>query len=301
MAIQLTDHALWAKGLAARLRVLQASFSDDSPSTRQGYIAEAIENALKQVPSNKRKAWLEALSEEFPAWQSGPAPEPAAKTDPPSPEALLEQLIEVSATLPENTRLEFAKKLAAAGLGAKAQGLADIELTPDLQKILGIEAGEGLAPERAARIFATLADLVLALDKWVWTLWKELPGQKANIRKETDVGKLLGQYLKGSSEVSTQQVVQSLDKTRKLNFGLLFGIGRAGANYATRHNDHFSPEAILDLAKLERGFAAVEVRAWRKYSELANAYGTPQAIEKGIQEAIVKAAEDLINRGRAGI
>jgi len=304
MAIQLTDEALWAKGLAARLRVLQASFSDDSPATRQGYIAEAIEHALKSVPADKRKAWLEALSEEFPAWQSGsePADAPLAiQSEPASPEAALDQLIALAANLPENTRAEFARKLAAAGLGAKPQGMSGIELPAETQKALGLAAEDALTPERAARMFPQLVDFALALDKWVWSLWKELAGQKTNIRKEAEPAKLLGQYLKGDTEVSAQQVIQALEKTRKLNAGLLFGIARAGSSHATRHAERFSPEAILDLAKIERGFSAVEVKAWRKYMELVNEYGTQQAVEKAIQEAIVKAAEDLINRGRAGI
>jgi len=308
MAVQLTDYAVWAKGLAARLRVLQASFADDNPSTRQGYITDEIDRALKQVPSNKRRAWLDALSEEFPAWQSGVepiAPAPLPNQSPTlSPDELVARLIQAAATLPESTRAEFAAKLAAAGLAPKASspgaGLGAIELPPELHKALGLAPGETVSPERATRIFAALADVSLALDRWVWTLWKELAGQKSNIRRENDGTKLLGQYLKGDEEVSGQQVVQAFDRTKKLNAGLLYGIGRAGASFAAKHLDQFGPEIILDLAKIERGFKALEVRAWNKYVELANEYSTQPVIEKRIQEAIVRAAEELINRGRAG-
>jgi hypothetical protein len=303
MAMISTDYALWAKGLAARLRVLQASFSDDNPQTRQSFITEEIDRAVKQVPADKRKEWLEALMNEFPSWQSASAPAaaPAGSSAPLSPQELLAQLIDAAKSLPDATRAEFAEKLAAAGFGPKTQALPAFDFPPELQKALGFEPGETLTPERAGRIFPSLADLVLAVDRWVWALWKELAGQKSSIRKEADLGKTLGQYLKGDTEVSTQQVIQLLDRARKLNAGLLFGIGRAGAAHAARHLDQFSPEAILDLAKLERGFAAVEVKAWRKYVELANENATQQAIEKGIQDAIIKAAEDLINRGRAGL
>ena len=78
---------------------------------------------------------------------------------------------------------------------------------------------------------------------------------------------MLNQYLQGDTEVSTQQVIQAMDRTRKLNLGLLFGIGRAGSNYATKHLDQFAPEAILDLARLDKGslFTDEKIKAWKKY------------------------------------
>ena len=83
---------------------------------------------------------------------------------------------------------------------------------------------------------------------------------------------------------------------------MLFGIGRAGSNYATKHLDQFAPEAILDLARLDKGslFTDEKIKAWKKYVELAKEYDSQPAIERGIQEAIIKAAEDLVYKGRTG-
>ena len=64
-----------------------------------------------------------------------------------------------------------------------------------------------------------MLDLTLALDKWVWTLWKEMAAGKSNLRREADLPKMLNQYLQGDTEVSTQQVIQAMDRTRKLNLG----------------------------------------------------------------------------------
>ena len=152
MAIGLTDYALWVKGLAARLRILQASFADDNPQTRQTYIAEEIERALKEAPPDKRKEWLEALKVEFPTWQVAPETGAASALAAPAhqtPEELLAQLIEAASTLPEAAKAKFAEKLAAAGLGGKGQALPAFELTPELAKALGFTAGETVTPERA--------------------------------------------------------------------------------------------------------------------------------------------------------
>lgn len=307
MAVQLTDYALWAKGLAARLRVLQASFADDNPATRQGYIADEIERALKQVPANKRRAWLGALSEEFPAWQAAgpaaPAPAPVAPGEPKplSPDELLSQLIDCASSLPDGARAEFAKKLAAAGLAPKSEGagsLGNLDLPAELLKSLGVGPGESISPERAAKVFPILAEIFVALDQWVWAVWRALAKERSNIRREADGVKLLGQYLKGTSEVAGHQLIPVLDKTKKVNAALLGGIGRAGGTFAARHLDQFSPDAILSLAQIERGFRPLETRAWNKYVELAKEYATDEALNRRFQEAIVRATEELVNRGR---
>jgi hypothetical protein len=114
------------------------------------------------------------------------------------------------------------------------------------------------------------------------------------------MAKLSGQYLAGDSEVSTQQLIQALEKTRRLVAGLMGAVGRAGNTYAKKQVARLSPEAIEDLAKMERKFMdSVEVTAWRIYVRLAREHLSEPAIENGIQEAMVKVAEDLMT-GRAG-
>ena len=46
MESYLAEEALWANGLAARLRLVQANFADDQASSRQAYIAEEMERGL---------------------------------------------------------------------------------------------------------------------------------------------------------------------------------------------------------------------------------------------------------------
>src|SRR6185436_18048915 len=88
----LTEEALWASGLASRLKMLQANFADDTPATRQTYITEEIDRAIKGVVPAKRKLYLQALAERFPAWQAAqgaPVAPPPQGAAPEAPSELL--------------------------------------------------------------------------------------------------------------------------------------------------------------------------------------------------------------------
>jgi len=94
---------LWASGLAARLRLIQATCADDASATRQGYIAEEIERAMKDVVMSKKQLFLAALAERFPAWQA-PEPAPAEPSSEPAaapetPDALLSRLLQAVPSL----------------------------------------------------------------------------------------------------------------------------------------------------------------------------------------------------------
>jgi hypothetical protein len=303
----LSENALWAGALAARLKVLQANLADDDPATRKGFIIDEINNALKGCVPEKRKALLDALTEQFPSWDlPAAAAAPAAPLAPPAPEpltpeALLKKFIEWVPALSAGQREDFARQLKSAGLeipGGGGGGGA-FEITPDLQKRLGHTAPKPINAERAAKSMAMLFDMVLTLDQLVWTLWKQI-ATKSMVRKEADFGKLSGDYLSGSGEVSSAQLQQSLERTRKLIAGLLGAIGRAGASYARDRARLFDPGAIEADARAEKKWnESLEFACWRKYVQLQKEYGSEATVEKSIQEAMAKAAENLI-LGRVG-
>ena len=58
--------AEWAAGVAARLRLLQASFADDPLEVRERTLRDELEQALKTVALGQRKEYMEALAMEFP-------------------------------------------------------------------------------------------------------------------------------------------------------------------------------------------------------------------------------------------
>jgi hypothetical protein len=301
----LSETALWANGLAARLKVLQANLADDDAATREGFIVDEINRALKGCVPEKRKLLLDALAEQFPSWQSSsPVAPPAAATpvpsEPETPETLLKRLIESVPGLSAGQREEFTRQLKQAGLElAGGGGGTAFEIPPDLQKRLGLTAAKAANAERAAKSLAMLFDMVVTLDQLVWTLWKQIAG-KSMVRKEADFGKLSADYLSGGTEVSSAQLQQSLERTRKLIAGLLGAIGRAGAAYARDRARLFDPGAIEADARAEKKWnESLEFACWRKYVQLQKEYGSEATVEKSIQEAMAKAAENLI-LGRVG-
>jgi hypothetical protein len=297
----LSEEALWASGLAARLRLLQADLADDSPATRQQCLRDLIQDHLKELTPSKKPRHLEALRVRFPSWQASSAPPPAAASAPASPEDALATLLELAGTLSPEAKAAMSRRLQAAGFSVSQGGGSLPELAPEVQKKLGLAPGQQLNPDRTIKLLTGLSEMVLALDQLVWTLWRQL-NPKSTYRKEGDFGKSIGPYLSGDPEVATALVAQPLDRTRKLIAAVLGAIGRGGANFASKHVARFGPDAIEDLAKLERSFMqSVEVTAWKKYRELFKEYCAEAAVENDVQQAIAKVAEGLLQGpGRGG-
>lgn len=301
MESQLSEESLWASNLAARLRTLQANFADDDPATRQSYLVEEIERALKGCVPEKRRALLDELVIRFPAWQfAARAPDQAVpESAPETPELLLDRLLDMLPTLEAPKRAALVGKLKNAGL-IEQKTVGGVQVPPELHKRLGLTGAPSFNGERAGKAMALLLDMVLTMDQLVWTLWKQL-APKSPIRREVDLGKLSGEYLTGNAEVSTAQVMQGLERTRKMVAGLLGAVGRAGGTYARGQARLFDPTAIEADARSEKKWnESLEYACWRKYVQLCKEYGAEPVIEKGIQEAVAKAAENLIMGRPAG-
>ena len=302
MESHLSEESLWASGLASRLRLIQANFADDPSSVRHGYIIEEIERAIKTISPTRRKTHLDSLAERFPAWEgirSAPRSDAKVGAAPLPPEELVARLIELAPTLSPEARAAFASQLQTAGLSIKESANAFLELPPELQKKLGLTPGKPLQLERAVKLLVIFADFVLALDQLGWALWKQL-GPKSSIRKEAEINRLAGSYLAGDAEVSTAQLNQPVEKTRRLIAGLLGAVGRAGSAYAKKHSARLSPEVIEDWAKMEKKWNEnIETACWRKFVQQAKEYASEPAIEHEIQDAVAKSAENLI-LGRSG-
>lgn len=297
MESYLSEEALWASGLAARLRLIQANFADDPASVRQRYLTEEIERALKAVSPTRRKLHLDTLAERFPAWEgvrSTANSDVKAGSAPLRPEELVANLVQLAPTLSPEARAAFASQLQTAGLSVKESANEFLELPPELQKKLGLPAGKPLQLERAVKLLAITTDLALVLEQLAWALWKQL-APKSAIRKETELSRLAGSYLAGDAEVSTAQLSQPVEKTRRLIAGLLGAVGRAGSSYARKYVTRLSPEVIEDWAKMEKKWnETLEMACWRKFVQQAREHASEPAIEHEIQEAICKSAENLI-------
>lgn len=296
MKTQLSEEALWADQLAARLRTVQASFADDDAGTRQRFLEEETERGLREVPHSKRAIYLEALAARFPVWESSnpKGAEVASAAPAEGPDELLERLLAHAPQLNAEQRAAFGVRLQRAGYAVAAPAAAPSELSPELLKKLGLGPTQALDSDRAVKMLSGLLELVLALDQLAWTLWRQLARQP-KFQKESDFSKLAGPYLAGDPEVSLPLVAQPLERTRKLLAALLGAVGRAGAVYAKNHSTRFAPEIIEDLARLEKKWnESLESVCWRKYRELFKEHASEAAIENELQDGIAKAAENLI-------
>ena len=313
MIPQLSDEISWAVRVGARLQMLQASFADDDAAARTGYVEEEIDRALREVPAGHRTAYLEALAERFPSWESRPptafVSQPAApgESAEETPEALVGRLAGMAANLSNDARWSLSYRLQQAGFSiAVPSGAAASEteeVPPELQKRLAIEAGKTIDRKRALRLTAILIDLVVTMDQISWSLWKNL-APNSIVRRDPgatgDLKKLAGPYLLGDNEVSTTQLTQVLDKTRQLIAGLLAAIGATGEAFARQFLARYSPQAIKELAEAEPGFfIGSEQKCWRKYIQVFNEL-SGVAIENEITATIAKYTENLIlGSGRA--
>jgi hypothetical protein len=300
MESHLSEESLWASGLAARLRTLQASFADDDPATRRDFIVQEIERALKGFVPEQRQARLQALSAWFPVWQGT---RPAAPAQLPmeapaeAPEDLLEKLLAALPNLSAAQREQFIARLQEAGL-ASEPATSSIAVAPEILKRLGLPDTTTFDAARVATAFALLLDMALALDQFVWKIWKEV-APRSLVRQEADLGKLSGQYLAASTDVSAAQVRSTVEKTRKLLASCVGATRPAAAAFARERSRLLNPMEIEALARPEASaFKSIESVCWRKYKDqLYKEYGGEQMMERAIQDALVRQVETLFRGG----
>ena len=317
MTPHLPDQNAWAARVGARLQMLQASFADDDPGARMGYVEEELTREMREIAPSSRVAFLAALAERFPDWGSAgenqgervaaaapptPAPAPAAAPAPSklaSAESLITQLSALAAGLPEESRRNFAKRLQQAGfaISMKVASASGDEAPAELQKKLSLDPGQQLDRQRVLKLVAVLVDLVVTMDQLAWNMWKSL-APNSIVRRDPgatgDLKKIAGPYLTGDSEVSTAQITQLVDKTRQLIAGLLAAIGATGEGFARNFLTRFSPQHIKEQADADPGFfIGGEQKCWRKYNQIFYET-TGVAIENEIANIIAKYTEDLI-------
>ncbi len=295
MESHLTEEASWANAVGGRLRLLQASLADGDPKQREVFLAEELDHALQPVPPSRREAYLRALEELFPAWGAPvTAPPGQAVVSTPTAEQLIEQLQEAVSGMGEPERESLVEKLHQAGLAPARSQAAAVEAIPEFSKYFGFSDGTAPDSTRQQKMILGLSAVFLALDQLVWTLWRQLNG-KSMYRKEAEFGRLAGPYLAGDSEVSSEQIRQTLERTRRLIAALLGAMGRSGATFAQKHSADLSPESIENAARIEKkAFESLEAASWRKYRELYREYATEQILESQIQRQFVMSAEELL-------
>jgi len=291
-----------AAALAKRFRLLQSSFADDLPEVRQRVLDEELEQMLRTVPISKRKECLEALAAEFPVpgrveLAGGAAQKPSAPTLPDDPTVVVEHLLNLLRSMPPEQIAAVASQLQNSGLLPEG-GPARIEVPQELHnRIEKLAPNRTLDNTRALRALDILMDFASNLDQLVWQVWKSIAARSV-IQHETGTYRefrtTLAAYLTGDSEVSTEQIKQIVNKTRKLVCGLMAAMGTVGEIHAAKFLDRLSPETIKKAAEADTSvFESIEKKCWRRYNAAFNDMNR-EVIEKEILEAIRKYTEKLV-------
>jgi hypothetical protein len=300
----LKEELAWASRTATQLRFIQADCADLEPEARSGYIQESVQSALKQIVPEKRSAYLEALSLEFPLGEYGTGngkgeSEPVNN----SPDALVDLLVQMAPMLKPRKLQELGLRLQEAGyLEIQTTALID-EPPPELLKRFPIQPGRQIDLQRTFRLLSVCADFILSLDQVAWPIWRKMAPHSQARKDVTATGDFResgARYLTGDTEVAVEQISQIVERLRKLVASVIGSIGPASRGYAQKHSAMFGPDAIKDLANLDGGgwVMSVEQKCWRKYCQLAKEQ-TIDAVEGEIIESMVKYAEGLM-RGTGG-
>jgi hypothetical protein len=294
--------AEWAAGVAARLRLLQASFADESPETRARTLGDELEQALKSVTRGQRKEYMEALATEFPAPISGEqngaaaGSQSAVTAEPQAPTVLVDRLVNAMQEMPQKERSQIVDRLVVTGFfpqSAAAKSEIPQELQERVQKLV---PGRAVDNVRALRSLDILIDFVCGLDQLVWKVWKQIAPRSLiqhDSGKYSDIRKTLGPYITGDPEVSTEQLKQMVGKTRKLVAGLMMAMGTIDEIQAS-FLERLSPDAIRKKAEADRGvFESIEKKCWLKYTAVFSEK-TRAGMEKEIFDTIKKSTEKLV-------
>jgi hypothetical protein len=300
MTATLPETNRWAAELAARLRLLQCSFADDPPETRQRILNEELEQALKVVSFGKRKDYIEALAGEFPVpavdlvpRADATAPLPATTEE---PAVLVGRLLDLIRTRPPEETMAILKPIRDSVLPTPHEGSHEVpeELKKRMEKLA---PGKPLDFGRALRLLDILIEVTGNLDQLVWQVWRNIAA-RSPIQREAgaygDFRNTLAPYLSGDSEISTEQMKQIVNKTRKLASGLMAAMGTVGEINAQKYLDRLAPDAIRKIAEADPGvFESLEKKCWRKYIGIFESLNRA-AIEREVLDAIKRYTERLV-------
>ncbi len=292
-----------AAAAAARLRLVQSDFADESADVRRSYIRDELDRALAGVPPGERLAFLKHLVGNFPVWSDQVDRPPAAQqvAPPPPDEArlsdpdfLIGRLVEVAGELPAAARAKLGRRLQEAGfLGATAEGWPEKETTA-LAAALHVPAGASLDPGRVAGLLSLLVGLASNLDQLVWNTWRRL-APRSGVQRPGELRDSMRQFTQGTEAGTREKVATDLELLRRLTAALVSSVSRVGPQFAKQCVARFSPSQIEWAVKNEGGgiLLSREVRCWRKYAELAESLDEA-TVEAEIMEIIVESAESLL-------
>ena len=287
---------------ANRLRLVQVDFADQPEQTRNEYLCEEIERALKTVVPDRRNRFLEALMARFPLPTLGSQPMQKVSASADASVAvhrlkdadfLIRSLLPLVPTLSEDQKKLIADSLHLRQETPLAEGGYSQESVKKLKAVLLTGDGSSIRADRLMDLSIMLADFVCKLEPLVWNIWRKL-SPRSGIRPSASLKDIMGKFVFNAQGASAEQIDNELKELQRLIAAIITAIGRVGGQFAKSHLAKFSPSEISAMVKVEHGsvFVSQEVRCWRKYAELASTLNE-DTIESEIRDVIVGYVESL--------
>lgn len=300
---------------ANRLRMIQVDFADESNQTRQEYLCEEIENALKAIMPDERAEFLEGLKTRFPTladFGALPVSQGQETTKRPTfgqgisddPLTLVQMLTKMFPTLSDDGRESVVRGLQQGGIAIRGSqgysGALPDELLDQLKAMLQPDDQAGLEPARIASMAALLTDFVIKIEPLVWNTWRKL-SPHSKIRPSGNIKDVMKKFASADGDETQEAVGEKLKELNQIITALITAVGRAGDQFAKHHLSKLSPSEISALVRLEPKGVLVghEVKCWRKYQQLAGEL-TEASIEAQIRDAVVDCVESLMKISRRG-
>jgi len=258
--------------LAARLREMQASFSDETPQERADAIDLLIREAIEKVVPARRGAFLGELRRRFPTWDGSPHPvqEASASTQDQQDDRdwtwHLDRLIRLVEDLDPHERRALQDRLVRAGLAPQGGSASWPE--ESAARVRETLFGGDRAPidsGRALDLIAQLSDLAMRLDKVIRAVWVNLLPED-RVRQPPPIERALAKYLTGEMEPGQgEQQIKELRQRAQLMIGLLADAGRI----AFARVEFLMPEQIERSAPRGGLMSSREALCWQTYKKRA--------------------------------
>jgi hypothetical protein len=284
--------------------LIQVDFADENDQTRMGYLHEELERALKTVPPEERKRFLEDLTARFPAGSLTAQPEigePIAesrgeiRTDKlKDADEVIRCLSEMAPRLSQEQKELAANSLQLAASPPRVPPAYSDRSMEKLAQTIHVGEGQNIDPDRLVELTILLVDFVSRLEPLVWNTWRTL-SPRSSIRPSGSLKNAIGQFVSSASNADQEQTDNILKELQRLTAATVTAVGRVGGQFAKRFLTTLSPSEISALVQSEHGsvFVSHEVKCWRKYRELADSL-TEDSIETEIRKNIVDSVESLV-------
>lgn len=301
---------------AAKIRIVQASFADETPERRSEYLEDALHQAVQQVMPDQRPAFLAALRREFPSgFKSAPAaaaPAAAAPARAETAEELADRLIRASLSLPEDERKALVLRLQRGGLtttlserrgddqrSMPSSGPGSVSGMQDkAQQALKYMMKKLEIPDlditRLVKLMLWLIEYAGSNDAVIWNTWRVV-APKSAVRRPSDLRKEMLMYLAGDKTLSGTRVEYAVELQKRLLAAIIAATSKLGAALANGPMRQFRVEEIKAAASAEGGglLASLESRCWNRYQQLS-ADLDEESLEHAVKEALAAYTEKLL-------